>query len=453
MKKTAYYYLSLAAIVAGGLVSCQDENQGFTKEEISYAKFEKEYNENFERDYGKIAEGHTWGFDKPTLTRASSGESNQYKVNRSRHETINGYYTDKATGEHVTGTGGSFDMEDIKYININCPPVITDAERAYVFQYLNDHPDEGDTKCELSNYFLQNLGQNPHTFMAYGYNNGHREDVATRTESNSQMDQLCFDGTHFKDYNSSGYGIDYYVTNTSIINPTYENSASTNQHTIENHYRFYYIPSDPENNFEGGCYLCFDYYLDSQNAYYPGDGVYDDWVIKIYPGDGDLWRVFCEDLGSTIDLDFNDLVFDYCDYGNGRTSIKVLALEGTLPIFIDGIDLKGEDLEAHHTVDMPVFFINKKVEGTNNLISVKRNPEDEDDKGYGTCFIANGDNRAPYLLRVKPGVEWPDENQRIEHKYPSFTEYVSQPTARPDWWGDFTNNPDITPNDSQYHNN
>lgn len=59
MKKTTCYYLSLAAIVAGGLVSCQDENQGFEESEIRASVYERE----FLKEFGVPADNHKWGFD------------------------------------------------------------------------------------------------------------------------------------------------------------------------------------------------------------------------------------------------------------------------------------------------------------------------------------------------------------------------------------------------------
>lgn len=59
MKKTAYYFLFLAAIVAGGLTSCQDDDMGFTKEEVKASVYERE----FIKAFGQPAANHTWGFD------------------------------------------------------------------------------------------------------------------------------------------------------------------------------------------------------------------------------------------------------------------------------------------------------------------------------------------------------------------------------------------------------
>ena len=77
------------------------------------------------------------------------------------------------------------------------------------------------------------------------------------------------------------------------------------------------------------------------------DYKYNDWIVKIIPGEGYIsdepeythkwYRIMCEDLGSTFDYDFNDLVFDVYFTGespNYTANIKVKAAGGVYPIYI-----------------------------------------------------------------------------------------------------------------------
>lgn len=59
MKKTAYYYLFLAAILAGGWASCQDEDQGFDYETVRASVYERD----FLKEFDAPAPDHQWGFD------------------------------------------------------------------------------------------------------------------------------------------------------------------------------------------------------------------------------------------------------------------------------------------------------------------------------------------------------------------------------------------------------
>lgn len=466
MKKTAIYYFSLAAILAGSFSSCREADLGFNEVEISKAAFEKEYKENFELDYGKIAPGHTWGFLNPFGTRADGadptiidpypGVSNQYRLTRNSNGSVN-----KAA--HI-GEGGGTD-EDIlsQYAYNYAPPAITAEEITYVRNYVNSHPNEGFTECPMNNYFIQNLGVNPHEYDGYFINNAgteHEEKLPRKVE-NGHMDYLFFDDVHFESFNN-GDGFDYFVSNTNIKKPSYHDSNSKdnpedpeqavkikNEYDVEyshigkrvfDAYRYYLIPGY-------GLYLCFDYATNSQNGAYDGDGRYDDWILKITPGLNEKFRVFCEDLGSTLDLDFNDLVFEYAFIpGINKISIEIKSLGGTLPISLGGKDLKGDNLTCNLNVtnnvgsetlnrNIPVFYLDYSTIESVPII-VKNNQR-------GECFIANTTGGAPYLLRVPANTAWPGENVRIETVYSDFKFYVTNGT--PFWWGNLTDYPNITP--------
>lgn len=456
MKKTAIYYFSLAAILAGSFSSCREADLGFNEEEIAKAAFEKEYKENFERDYGKIAPGHTWGFMNPFGTRTDGGDptiidpypgvSNQYRIVRDASGNPTG-----GQSEHIGG-GGGYNQDVLgEYAYKYAPPAITEAEQTYVRDYVYSHPNDGFTSCPLNNYFIQNLGLNPHTYPGVDNNNN------SKTINNEHMDLLVFDQVHFESFNN-GTGYDYYVTNTEIKDPNYHCSdnkddlgpiAIKNEYDVEytytakqvhNAYRYYLVPGY-------GLYLCFDYATNSQNGAYCGDGRYDDWILKITPGLNEKFRVFCEDLGSTLDLDFNDLVFDYAFIpGINKISIEIKSLGGTLPISLGGKDLKGDNLTCNLNVtnnvgsetlnrNIPVFYLDYSTIESVPII-VKNNQR-------GECFIANTTGGAPYLLRVPANTAWPGENVRIETVYSDFKFYVTDGT--PFWWGNLTDYPNITP--------
>ena len=96
------------------------------------------------------------------------------------------------------------------------------------------------------------------------------------------MDYVEFNGTHINDYNAT-WGVRALCVNIPLVNPRYHDSFYNT--TQENHYRFYVIEYDGKKNL----YLCFDYATnkwDNGQLDYQGDGVYNDWVIKIIPGDG-----------------------------------------------------------------------------------------------------------------------------------------------------------------------
>lgn len=112
-----------------------------------------------------------------------------------------------------------------------------------------------------------------------------------------------------------------------------------------------------------GWYLGFDYelhkYTDVGEQYkktdVERDYVYSNWIVKLSPGNPEFYedhkwnRIMCEDLGSTDDYDFNDLVYDVYFTGTNdqyTAHIKVLASGGTLPIYV-GTHTEDPAREAH----------------------------------------------------------------------------------------------------------
>lgn len=129
MKKTAYYYLSLAAIVAGSLVSCQDDDRGFTSEEVKASVYERE----FIKAFGQPAANHAWGFDaKPFAIYDldyvnSTTPSTRANIDVFDSET----YLKKYDQEWANGI-------DIR----NClelPPIISDDEHEEVSAWFRNH--------------------------------------------------------------------------------------------------------------------------------------------------------------------------------------------------------------------------------------------------------------------------------------------------------------------------
>ena len=85
-----------------------------------------------------------------------------------------------------------------------------------------------------------------------------------------------------------------------------------------------------------------------------GDDNYTDWIVRITPAktkstSTPLYRVIAEDLTADQagDFDFNDVVFDVVKYENGKTTLRLQACGGTLPLKV-GTDDKGEGgVEVH----------------------------------------------------------------------------------------------------------
>lgn len=197
------------------------------------------------------------------------------------------------------GGGKSEWMEQnhpVLYASLDNAPQKTDrdeqvstAEYNYVMQYIKDNPDKGSDECTIKdNYFIQNVGSSNdiyHEPFMQGENVHHYADIT----GGNHMDYLQFDDIHINDYNAHwGPRALCIYSQLPLNNPNYHESYGPQEQTKYNAYKYYYIEY-PEGSGTICCYLCFDYRVkkyDNGQLDFNGDGVYNDWVIKITPADG-----------------------------------------------------------------------------------------------------------------------------------------------------------------------
>ena len=206
------------------------------------------------------------------------------------------------------------------------------------------------------------------------------------------------------------------------------------------------------------------------------DGYYSNYIVKIIPGDGTTTntktvthkrRVMCEDLGSTYDFDFNDLVFDvvysrqekknesgnWAPVGDGKWDVTVTlqASGGTLPIYIK--DFEGNKYNVHE-----LFGCTQSSDGLYSPVNVgtgythapvtlnfgqreSTNPGDiailvysKDAERSATHELelpdpsglqSFGTKIAPMKICVPTYVRWTKEYQQIEWAYPRFADWVT----------------------------
>lgn len=240
-----------------------------------------------------------------------------------------------------------------------------------------------------------------------------------------------------------------------------------------------------------GWYLGFDYELHKQTDIgnnqvkktdVERDGYYSNWIVKLAPGNPKFYeepdervrtikrRVMCEDLGSTFDFDFNDLVFDvqytreekkvdgnWVPKSDGKwdATITLQAVGGTLPIYIKNFngtvhnahELMGGTLSEsgiYSPVNVgtsathdPVTLDMVRVTSTNpDDIVIRVTSPDKEDRGASkvtTMILPSpsgrqsfGENLAPQKICMPVDVRWTKEYQQIEWAYPHFAEWVQK---------------------------
>lgn len=207
-----------------------------------------------------------------------------------------------------------------------------------------------------------------------------------------------------------------------------------------------------------GYYLAFDYEAEKEDANVPSgkktygpDGYYSNWIVKITPAygqetpDSPRRRIMCEDLGNTLDFDFNDVVYDVYYETNGSKTEAVITLQaagGTLPIFV-GVDPSKTNYEAHALFNQasstPV-----NVGGTNGTIAIYRVEvsSGQSNPDYLPVYVQTSANSASNTITLKPstgngtaiapqkfsvpvGVRWMKERMQIESSYKHFDSWVN----------------------------
>ena len=160
---------------------------------------------------------------------------------------------------------------------------VSQGEYEYVIKYLADNPNQGGTECNLTTYFIQNVGSSFDSYSSVEYpelkdwNNAEHG-----MRGGNQMDYVVWGNTHINDYNAVG-GPRALCVNIPLTDPYYRESWGDHSRDIHDAYRFYEI----EYNGETNLYLCFDYKTEKNSQEkFDGDGVYNDWVIKIIPAEG-----------------------------------------------------------------------------------------------------------------------------------------------------------------------
>lgn len=380
---------------------------------------------------------------------------------------------------------GIIPLGDVAAIN-----TLTDAEVADVYAEFSKEWHGTNPEIDLKSYFVQQIWKGT---AKYTYTN---QDGSTGTVvGGDKMDYLVAygenysagDAEHFYNFNGSSYSngqggmqliYDSNTANFAFHNSWMEenNTSNPTAATMWDHFRLVEL--------HGNYYVGFDFESIGENdKNIPRDHIYNDWIVKIIPGEGTIGepdertrtikrRVMCEDLGSTFDFDFNDLVFDVQytreekkvdgnwvpknNDGKWDATITLQAVGGTLPIYIKNFD--GTEYDAHKSMGGtlsengtyspvnvgtgathdPVTLDMVRVESTNtnpDNIVIRVTSPDKVERGADkvtTMILPSpsgrqsfGENLAPQKICMPVDVRWTKEYQQIEWAYPHFAEWVA----------------------------
>lgn len=161
------------------------------------------------------------------------------------------------------------------------------------------------------------------------------------------------------------------------------------------------------------------------------------------------WILACEDLGSTDDYDFNDIVLEVKkNVTNNSVEVRCLAAGGTIPAYItcNGVEigeahalLGGQTNQMINTSSFGAasewqtltgVSVDMSIDEIINKISIRVTQNEGD--VYATEIKAPETGEAPQMIIVPGGWEWPAERKGIETAYPDFTNWSSNASLT-DW--------------------
>lgn len=155
-------------------------------------------------------------------------------------------------------------------------------------------------------------------------------------------------------------------------------------------------------------------------------------------------RIFCEDLGSVGDFDFNDVVFDAEILEDGRAKITFLAAGGTLPITVAGVnphDYLGKGIVNTGvnpgTTNEATIYTTKEGEYTGKGINdIPIYVKEKNAAGFDVQILLRAERgNVPQKICVPVGTKWMKEYKRINTGYPKFDEWVENPQLRDETFG------------------
>lgn len=383
------------------------------------------YQENFVKTFGNIDPKNDWGFgqDIPCAPKPTKG------VNANANEW-----------------GG--------YVEV--PEPLTEAQIATVTNWFASHPNPQGIAVNWSDFFVQQVSSTEYGKNMDKLTCGKAEDHINNFNGGdgSTNGNVCYwqDPNNQNNKLTRSDKIQFMVNSSTECFGYHESRGTFNQQYND---KYVIIPGSMiDSSVDGMYFVGFDYNSSKgenspENIY--ADGYYNDWIVKITPGlytKGD--RVMCEDLGTTADYDFNDIVIDvYNDWsgypGNwgGATIVTVRAAGGTLPATVAGkeihelfgVDTKDMVNTGIKTAPVAIFRIPQVANAKDVKVMVGNDT--------GTWELKTATGAAPQKICVPNGTRWNKEYKSIELSYPNFKNYVNDAAANKEWHKNVADNNEL----------
>lgn len=311
-----------ALAFAATFTSCSKSGDLYDEGKVNEQK-EKNITESyaaaFEKAFGKVGANVDWGFSSKAATRTTQKEKHRWG--------------DPNQGEFLA--------------SLSEPTPLTAAEREDVTNYFatTEFSDEG-IALNWTEYYVEWVSNVSETsaYRNEGNQPGDMGNVSITfdkigVESTSQWADNGYED--IADWNASTHPT-YYMYET----------VGTGKFRAWVSYASKWTTKFTIREYKGNYYVGFDINVtkDSDGRIDLGKktlGYYNDYIIRLIPGKGQpipnthLYRVIAEDLTASQagDFDFNDVVFDVVKFENGKTTLKLIACGGTLPLTVGGVEV------------------------------------------------------------------------------------------------------------------
>lgn len=388
----------------------------------------EEYETNFAEQFGDygvchIDAEHNWGFVE--LPHIPNGDSAMTKA------TISDNVNSNEWGKYLEVPGNTWVWQDANngyYIAMdgsrnNVPKRdVTEAEIKYVSNWFKTHKNPESLDINWSDYFVQQV-YSGHGNMDY---------LLVKDAGGNYV--------HIQNFNATSGDIQY-MTGVSTSNMAFHCSYD-NKTYKENSVIVYLDFIGEDGRHYSNWYVGFDYEHSIAGRVEQRDYYFDDWIVKIDPGllKPSIYtkRIMCEDLGTTDDFDFNDVVFDVAITNNKVAIIVLRAAGGTLPLYIHNDNNETHSLFGVDLTEM--VNTGPAVSGSGKCVSrapvifrtnvSSYNPIDINlvvsNKSVADKYKLDAPKgKAPRKICVDLDCDWTNERQNINDKYSKFNKWVS----------------------------
>jgi hypothetical protein len=458
MKK---YLMSGIAVIAfaAAFTSCSKSTDLYDAgavQQREIQKTENSYSDNFVKKYGQPAANHDWGFGSSSKTRGvysdlnrlgllSEGGLNIYAPKAVDDATVCANETELVVAEFSKYRPGVENQLNINFTDFWVHQVYKGNSKDRDGNYYKAHNNGDVTNASDKMNHLQCM------------KNITLDDV-TASVGDNQGCVTIGDGfmEHINNFNSGNCTNSSTVDHRSLTSPNAQIKGATlmlnsgtndfayyNSEDSKYHNEYIIIAgADIHSSLAGYYYVGFDFSADGiyPNQQIDRDYVFNDWIVRISPAQfAGAARVICEDLGTTDDFDFNDVVFDVASnsYWNGYknqqeeyTIITLQAAGGTLPLYLEA---NGVSKEVHElfgvetgtmvntnngTASRPIvqFTIPGVVSPRQVTVRVTENAKE--------VVLKAEVGQAPQKICVNTTYKWCNEREQIGDKYENFPDYV-----------------------------